>query len=352
MFEQKLNKHFNNMARKSSKGAPLQILVSSKKHGIDFNYSNTTSDQPYHTASIGKMFTAAIIGMLCEKGLLQLDDRIDTHLSAEILHGLFVYNNMDYKEAITIRHLLGHTSGIADYFESNVTAGSKFMSQILNNPEKMWTPAMLVDFTRNTQVAASPPGKFFYSDTGYVLLGLIAEKVTGKSFADIMGEYIFQPLDMKDSYLMFYSEPQRQPKKDIANIWFDGKEISKLNLLSCDWAGGGVVSTTSDLLKFQKAFWDGILVSKNFMVEMQRFDNKYRAGIYYGLGMMELHFEEFFFLLKGLPRCKGHLGILATHMFYDPKNDAHIIMNFGSNKRMVESFKALITIERFFKTLN
>jgi D-alanyl-D-alanine carboxypeptidase len=61
--------------------------------------------------------------------------------------------------------------------------------------------------------------------------------------------------------------------------------------------------------------------------------------------MMELRFKEFFFLLGHLPRCRGHIGVLATHLFYDPVKDAHIILNLGDNTRMVESFQALIEIE-------
>jgi D-alanyl-D-alanine carboxypeptidase len=73
--------------------------------------------------------------------------------------------------------------------------------------------------------------------------------------------------------------------------------------------------------------------------------HKFRPGIYYGQGMMEIRFKEFFFLLGRLPRIKGHIGILATHLFYDPSREAHIILNLGDNTRMVESFRALIQIE-------
>jgi D-alanyl-D-alanine carboxypeptidase len=106
------------------------------------------------------------------------------------------------------------------------------------------------------------------------------------------------------------------------------------------------VSTLSDLLLFQKAFWDGGLVSKNYLTEMTRFRNKFRSGMYYGSGMMQLRFEGFFFLLRGLPRSKGHSGILGTLMFYDELNDLHIIINLGSNKRVVDSIKAIIYIEQ------
>jgi len=344
-----LEKYFYKLSKKSGSDQPLQVLVSSKKLRIDFEYSNSTNDQPFHIASIGKMFTATIIGMLCDKGDIGLSDKIIIYLDNKVLDRLFIYEGVDYKSQITIKDLLGHTSGIADYFESSVMAGSKFVDKILAEPDVMWTPQSLLDFTRNNQMAGSEPGKFKYSDTGYILLGLLIEKVTGKSYSDNLKTLVFNPLGMQDSYLMFYSEPINLPKKDIAKIWFNNVEISKLNMLSCDWAGGGIVSTTKDLLKFQLSLRDGGLISNKFISEMDFFENKYRSGIYYGLGMMELRIEGFFFLLRGLPMPRGHIGILSTHLFYDLENDMHIILNFGSNKRMVESFKSLIMIEQIVK---
>jgi D-alanyl-D-alanine carboxypeptidase len=143
---------------------------------------------------------------------------------------------------------------------------------------------------------------------------------------------------------MFYSEPANQPKKPIQKIWFKNTEISGFTSLSCDWAGGGIISTTADLLKFHMALRNGKLISHTTLKSMETFNNKFRTGIYYGLGMMEIHFGDFFFMLKGLPRVTGHIGILATHMFYDATSDTYIVMNFGSTSHMTTSFRVLIEI--------
>jgi D-alanyl-D-alanine carboxypeptidase len=174
---------------------------------------------------------------------------------------------------------------------------------------------------------------------------LIVEKITGKSFGENLEDEILRPLEMRDSYLMFYTEPMNTPKKTIEKIWFNEVEISGFESLSCDWSGGGIISTTADLLKFNQALRSGKLVHFSTLETLDACKHKFRPGIYYGLGMMEIRFKEFFFLLGRLPKIKGHIGILSTHMFYDPSTDAHIVMNFGSNTRMVESFKALIEIE-------
>jgi D-alanyl-D-alanine carboxypeptidase len=156
---------------------------------------------------------------------------------------------------------------------------------------------------------------------------------------------------MRDSYLLFYSVPEAQPKKPIQSIWVEGTEISRFTSLSCDWAGGGIVSTPADLLTFHKALCSGELVSASTLKEMQTCPHKFRGGIYYGLGMMEIRFEEFFFLLRGLPRVTGHIGILATHMFHDPTSDTYIVMNFAATDRMTQSFRVLIDLLNVIKRI-
>jgi D-alanyl-D-alanine carboxypeptidase len=283
---------------------------------------------------------------LADKGHLGVNDPIIRYFSPNDLERLFVYRGSDYAAQVTIEHLLGHTSGVADYFEGDTSSGKTFLDGILSNPQEHWTPEKLLDFTREHQAAVGIPGNVFnYSDTSYILLGLIIEKVTGKSFAENLADEFFLPLDMRDTYLMFYSEPINFPKKDISQIWFNDVEISGFESLSCDWSGGGIISTTADLLKFNQALRQGRLIQNSTLETMDTCKHKFRPGIYYGLGMMEIRFKEFFFLLGRLPKIKGHIGILSTHLFYDPVKAAHIILNFGSNTRMVESFKALIEIE-------
>jgi D-alanyl-D-alanine carboxypeptidase len=288
--------------------------------------------------------------MLAEQGKLSLDDPIIKYFDSDFLNNLFVFNNTDYSSEVTVKNLLSHTSGIADYFESSVNAGSKFVDVLLSQPDKLWNPQELLDFTRNNQKALSAPGEFHYSDTGYVLLGMLAEKVTSNGFADLLKTYIFDKCQMNDSYLMFYGQPNNQ-KQTITSVWFSGQDISQKNMLSCDWAGGGLITTLEDLSKFQNALWNNLLIGTDNLDEMQRFNNKFRSGMMYGMGMMQLQFSGFFFLLKGLMTPVGHSGILGTHLYYDEPTKTHIVMNFGSNKRMVDSVKALIFIAQNIKKI-
>jgi D-alanyl-D-alanine carboxypeptidase len=352
-----LEKYFQKIqAKKSTK--PLQIRVYSQKLGLDFHFPSGSAQEPYHVASIGKVFTAVLIQMLAERGLLSLQDCIQPYFSSEQLDNLFVYQGVNHASRVTIQHLLGHTSGVADYFEGIANTrdrerAKRFIDEVLTQPEHYWTPQELIEYTRRYQSAVGLPGQVFnYSDTGYILLGLIIERFTGKSFAENLSSELFLPLDMRDSYLMFYSEPVNMPKKNIEKIWMNGVEVSRFKSLSCDWAGGGIISTTADLLAFDLALRNGRLIQTDRLDTMDHCPHRFQPGIYYGLGMMEIRFKEFFFLLGHLPRVRGHIGILSTHMFYDPPTDAHIMMNFGDNTRMVESFKALIEVENTLQRMH
>jgi D-alanyl-D-alanine carboxypeptidase len=346
---QRASSHLDQYFRKLHAGhpdRPLQVQVAAPKPGLEYNYPLDSTNQPYHIASIGKLFTATLVQLLGERRLLEIDAPLANYLSPARLEQLFVYQGHDYSGQATIEHLLGHTSGVADYFEGETTGEKPFLDQVISNPQAHWTPDQLLDFTREHQAPVGAPGQVFnYSDTGYILLGLIIEAVTGKSFAHNLHVEFFTPLGMDDSYLMFDSQPSRPPQKPLAEIWFAGRDISRYESLSCDWAGGGIVSTTADLLKFNTALRSGRLVRPETLESMDLCTHKFRPGIYYGLGMLEIRFADFFFLLGRLPKVKGHIGILSTHLFYDPIHAAHIALNFGDNTRMVESFKALIEIE-------
>jgi len=331
---------------------PLQVRVFAPKQGLDYSFPAASANRRFHVASVGKLFTAVLVQRLATRGMLTLSDPIAHYLSPEVLRGLFVFQQHDYTQQVTVEQLLAHTAGIADYFEGKTASGRTFIQDVLAKPDTRWNPLTLLEFTRAQQQAIGAPGRVFnYSDSGYILLGLLVEAVSGKTFAQNLEDEIFAPLEMRDSSLMFYPREAGGGESAIEQIFFNGVEISRFESLSCDWAGGGILSTTADLLKFSLALRGGRLVEAGRLEGMDVCNRRFRPGIYYGQGMMEIRFGEFFFLLGGLPKVKGHIGILATHLFYDLRRDAHIVMNFGDNTRTEESFKALIEIEMALQRL-
>ncbi|TVR05498.1 MAG: hypothetical protein EA403_02555 [Spirochaetaceae bacterium] len=124
---------------------------------------------------------------------------------------------------------------------------------------------------------------------------------------------VFEPAGMTQSCLAFDTTGTLQSLPTIEPVWLRGHEISRFPSLSCDWAGGGVLTTAEDLQRFNRFFWsEG--VSAAHRAKMMQPCHRFHRGLWYGLGMMELRLGEFSWFLRNLPRCYGHIGVLGTHL--------------------------------------
>ncbi len=352
---EEIQKHLENLVEENDSLSSVLLTIYSGRAGYFQQFATGTkslsSEQPvqtdsqYHSASVGKTMNATVFGMLVDEGRISYDDTIRTWLDDSILEGLFVLNGTDYSNQVTIRHLLKHTSGVGDFFGDPMKSGQTMKELITDNPDLLFTPEELIAFTREHQnPVGKPQQQFHYSDTGYILLGLILEAIEGKHYSDILEERIFEPLDMKDSYLMFY---QDEPA-DILGIYVNGIDFSKRNALSIDWSGGGIVTTMDDLLTFMMALVNGDLVSDEVYQQMTDFSESFDKGIYYGMGMMYFDFSELSFLLGSMTNVYGGMGITGTYMFYDQEKDTYFIANFGSLDFMENSIRELIKIRMLY----
>ncbi|WP_141505101.1 serine hydrolase domain-containing protein [Paenibacillus luteus] len=351
----KIEKHITKVVAKNDSLSSVLLTIYSNQTGYFEQFAvgtkNLTSDEPvhinsqYHSASIGKTMCAAVYGMLVEEGRINYDDKIESYLGDDILRGLFVIDGTDYSNQVTLQHLLSHTSGVGDYFEGPVKSWKPMLDIISANPDLSFTPEALIAFTRENQHPIGQPGQqFYYSDTGYILLGLILEAIEGKSYADILDDKIFKPLNMKDSYLMFY---QDEPA-DIVGIYLNGMDYSGRNALSVDWAGGGVVTTMNDLLTFMKALENGVLLSDEIYRGMTDFTQRYEKGIYYSRGMMYFDFSELSFLLGSMTDVYGGVGATGTYMLYDKEKDTYFIANFGALDFAEKGIEELVKIRMIY----
>jgi len=345
---EKIQKHLDNVVRRNDEVSGIILKLHSPGRSFSETFTSGTvisPDQPFHGASIGKTFTAAMIGRLADRGQLSYSDPVSAYLDESRLENLFVCQGTDYRYEVTIEQLLTHTSGIGDYFEDPVTSGLPFRETMLLEPDRIWTPDELADFTRDRQQAAARPGeKMHYSDTGYILLGLIIEKITGRSFHEQLHRSIFNPLEMDSSYMPFRSEPDNRNTLPPAPLLYRGNDLSRSNILSIDWAGGGIISTAEDLLTFYQTLLGGDLVSPSVLNRMTAFDRQYQKGIYYGEGMMQFRFGEFLFFLESMPHVFGGVGSNGSFMLYDETGDLYIIGSYGSLDFMAGSVRSLITV--------
>lgn len=211
----------------------------------------------FELASVSKQFTAMTIMLLQEKGQLQYDDEVEKYLS------------IPYK-GITIRQLLTHTSGLPDYqaimdahWDKSKVAGNGDILSYLNR----YAPPVLFE----------PGTKYNYSNTGYVLLASIVEKISGRDFIEFCTTEIFRKLGMKHTAIRTLEEKAAVPNFALGHIYVPEKNdfIRADSFPSSNytlWLGnrkgpGRVSATAEDLLKWDQALYTEKLVKQTTLVE-------------------------------------------------------------------------------------
>lgn len=279
--------------------------------------------KPFYTASIGKTFTATAIGMLVDQGKINFEDPIAKYLSPELMEGLHILDGMDYGDSIRVSHLLQHTSGIPDYLGEPLDDSPGMLDLIVTEPNRFWEPEELIAFSKDHFKPTFAPGTdYFYTDTEYVLLGLIIENIGEMKLHEFLLEHIFIPLKMEHTYLNLRSKPI-QPTAQMAEMYAGTHEISTIKSLSADWAGGAIVSTGNDLISFQIALREGDLLSAETFKEMQKWI-KETKGMSYGYGLRKISFKQLFPILPNW-EVIGHSGMNGTSMYYCPDLDMYLV---------------------------
>jgi D-alanyl-D-alanine carboxypeptidase len=332
---EQITSSFRKLVNADEKIHNAYLLVHSDRSGFHLNLAEgetetgsgssipAHSEQPVYMASVGKLFTAVLLGMLCEQGKLKFEDRIADILDAELLKGLHIFKGEDYTGQIQLKHLLNHTSGLHDYWEDKSAQGEGMLDRILNEPERAWTPREVITWSKENLKSHSAPGKgFHYSDTGYHLLGLTVEAVTSLPLHTALNRYIFEPLEMKQAYLLQHSQPMKESPYPTAGVYIGETNAIHYRSLSVDYAGGGVTAPVEDLLKFMQALVHGQLISAE---TFDRMDDcaKFSIGIDYGYGMMK--FRTIPILMPRKFNCWGNAGSTGAFMFYHPGQDAYLI---------------------------
>jgi CubicO group peptidase (beta-lactamase class C family) len=195
-----------------------------------------TNQSAFYLASLSKQFTAMGIMLLHKQHLLSYDDSI----------AMYFPQLPAYAKTITIRHLLNHTSGLKDYFESD----SLVKPGLSNQQVLQW-------LSSQPAPAIAPGTEFAYSNTGYVLLALIIEKITQKPFSAWMQETIFSPLHMTRT-LVFDTATPAIPDRAIG--FNKAGKTDDYNILTA--GDGGIFSTTHDLFLWDQALYHDTTFSR------------------------------------------------------------------------------------------
>jgi D-alanyl-D-alanine carboxypeptidase len=210
----------------------------------------------FRIASVTKTFTAAATLRLAEQGRVGLDDPIADHLAPATLE-LLRRGGYD-PDAIHVRHLLMHTSGLYDY-----ASDPKFVEYVLTHGRHHWTRIEQVRFAITHGKPYGPPGKeFHYADTGYVLLGEIIERTTGRPLASAFRRLLgFEKLDLTRTYLESL-ETQPHAAHARAHQYYQRIDATAFDPSFDLYGGGGLVSTVDDLARFYRALLNGNVFEK------------------------------------------------------------------------------------------
>ena len=283
--------------------------------------TKVTPETPFAIASLTKTFTAALILRLAEEGRLTIDDSLSRWLP-------------DYPNAthITLRMLLSHTSGLADFFQN-----PKFDAALNRAKLRVWTPDEVLPFVGKPAFA---PGKGWgYSNTNYVLLGLVAERAGGAPWAEQVRSDFFVPLGLTSTYVQGVGTPAVPPAH--ANQMFigfagrilprdlsDGSTITPFtSVTSAAFSAGSIASTTGDLARWARALYGGDVLAPASLAQMLTFDPEitHYAALAYGLGVSRVKIDGRFIAF-------GHTGALAgtrAAMRWLPKQRVSVAVTFN-----------------------
>ncbi|MFF2659714.1 serine hydrolase domain-containing protein [Kitasatospora sp. NPDC058032] len=232
-------------------------------------------DGQIRAGSNTKAFTAVVVLQLVAEGKVDLDAAVDTYLP-----GLVRGDGFDGR-TITVRQLLQHTSGLPDYLDKEV---------ILNAPRRYYEPRELLDAALAQKARFAPGAQWEYSNTNYLLAGLIIQKVTGRPFGEEVTTRVIDRIGLRHTYVpvpgdmtIHEAHPQGYQRAADGSL----RDYTELDP-SWGWAAGAVVSTNTDITRFYGALLEGRLLPAAQLAQMRTTVPAEAAGtaVRYGLGLV------------------------------------------------------------------
>jgi D-alanyl-D-alanine carboxypeptidase len=286
--------------------------------------------------SLTKTFTATAVLQLVDQGVLQLTQAISKWVPA-----------VPQANSITVEQLLRHTSGLYNYTDNQAFFAEAQSKEGL----RIWAPQELVEWATNENQVFPPGAGWAYSNTNYILLGMIIQEVTQKSLADYYFQKIFTPLNMTDTFL----DDEGSIKSDVVPGYVSHPEdptqfvdMGEIMHVSAAWAAGGIVSTVEDLLVFCQALLRNQFLKPDSLGQMIDFieatDPVYPMVNGYGLGLlsMEIAGETYYGHVGNIP---GYSSLFA----YQPDVEVYLVVLMNQNYTQLETGK--INVEVIAETI-
>lgn len=299
------------MVQSSAHALLLRVESGDARLIFDGSAGDAAPGERFPIASISKTFTAALTLKLAVLGQLDLNQTVQSALPQHDLSDLHEIKGVAYGPALTIRHLLFQTSGLADYFKGGVEA------DMIHNKDRAIDLAMVLAMARSLPPMAAPDsGKAHYSDTNFQLLGGVLEAASGKSYAALLQEHICAPLGLRHT-ATFDADASPLP------LFHKSQQLTLPKSLSSMAPDGGLVSTPEELIEFLRGFLGGRLFDPAWLDDVHSWKPVF-FPLQYGGGLMRFQLPRWMTLWRPTPELIGHLGSSGSFAFYAPEPDIYL----------------------------
>jgi D-alanyl-D-alanine carboxypeptidase len=256
----KIQRALSRLTATEAPGAIVLVRDGNRTLRLTSGYGNLDKKTPirrtdrFRIGSVTKTFVATVVLQLAGEGRLGLGDTVERWLPRLVPNG----------KHITVRELLNHTSGLFD-----VASDQGFNARVLWKRTEAWTPRTLVRIATSHKPLFAPGATWSYSNTGFILLGLIVEAASGKPIGTELDRRIFRPLQLHAT--SFVSSPQISGAYAQGYFPLDGSRPRDASVFSqsSTWAAGAIVSTADDLATFYRALLRGRLLRPRLLRAME-----------------------------------------------------------------------------------
>lgn len=296
-----------------------------------------TPATPYLIASVTKLYIAAVVLRLAERGLIGLDVPFAEYLPAAIADRLHVLDGVDRTRRITVRHLLAHASGLPDHLEDRPKGGRPLIDRVLTEGDREVRLEEVASIVREELRPYFPPQdlqqtgrvRIRYSDTNYQLLIGIVEAVLARPWREAVRAELLEPLGLRHTWA-----PGGRPldaTEEPATLWAGTAIVRVPRLLA---SMGDLYSTAADQIRFLRALMTAeVFADPATLDEMGARWNRFGFDpttprlpgwpIEYGAGMMRFALPRWLMPLARVPPVVGHTGSTGTWLFYCPELDVY-----------------------------
>ena len=339
-----LDQRLQGAVERAGRDKELGGIVASVHSGEGASWTGSvgelSSDKPFYAASVTKLYTAAIIHRLKERGVLDYEDKLVDRVEPGLVDGLHVSDGADSTGAITLRHLMSHTSGLPDYFLGKRADGRSLEEAIRDGDDFAWSVDDVIGWAREMGPVFLPgrPGKALYSDTNYQLLGRVIEVTTGQTYEAALKTEVFDPLGLSNSWLYTDATDTRAvPMRDGAHRLEIPKAMTSFG------PDGGIVSDVGDLMTFLRGFFEGRLFDASVLEGMMEF-NRVMYPLESGTGILRFRVPRIFDPLGRQPHLIGHSGLSGAFAFTAPVRGVYLAGTVNNISKPGRSFRLMLRL--------